>query len=51
VRVRVSEDITEETIRYMFLMIDVLSAKNANIDEIDFRTGTATYKIKEAHSG
>jgi cell division protein FtsQ len=51
VRVRVSEDITEETIRYMFLMLDVLSAKNANIEEIDFRTGTASYKIKEAHSG
>jgi len=51
VRVRVSEDITEETIRYMFLMLDVLSAKNADIDEIDFRTGTASYKSKEAHSG
>jgi cell division protein FtsQ len=51
VRVRVGEEITEETIRYMFLMLDVLSAKNANIEEIDFRTGTASYKIKEAHSG
>jgi len=51
VRVRVSEDITEETIRYMFLMLDVLSAKSAGIEEIDFRTGTASYKLKEAHSG
>jgi len=51
VRVRVSEDITEETIRYMFLMLDVLSAKSASIEEIDFRTGTASYKLKEAHSG
>jgi len=51
VRVRVNEDITEETIRYMFLMLDVLSAKSAGIEEIDFRTGTASYKLKEAHSG
>ena len=51
VRVRVSEEITEETIRYMFLMLDVLSAKSASIEEIDFRTGTASYKVKEAYSG
>jgi len=51
VRVRVSEDITEETIRYMFLMLDVLSAKYSSIEELDFRTGTASYKVKEAHSG
>jgi len=51
VRVKVGDDITEETLRYMFLMLDVLSAKSANIEEIDFRTGTASYKLKEAHSG
>jgi len=49
VRVRVSDDITEETIRYMLLMLDVLSATSAGIGEIDFRTGTASYK--EAFSG
>ena len=49
VRVRVSDDITEETIRYMLLMLDVLSATSASIGEIDFRTGTASYK--EAFSG
>ena len=49
VRVRVSEDITEETLRYMLLMLDVLSAKSHNIREIDFRTGTASYQ--EAYSG
>ncbi|GHV85708.1 cell division protein FtsQ [Spirochaetia bacterium] len=51
VRVRVNEDITEETLRYVLLMLDVLSAKSRGIDEIDFRTGTASYRIKEAHSG
>jgi cell division protein FtsQ len=49
VRVRVNEDITEETLRYMLLMMDVLSAKSQSIEEIDFRTGTASYK--EAYSG
>ena len=49
VRVRVSDDITEETLRYMLLMLDVLSGKSPHIEEIDFRTGTASYK--EAYSG
>ena len=49
VRVRVSEDITEETLRYVLLMLDVLSTKSQRIEEIDFRTGTASYK--EAYSG
>jgi cell division protein FtsQ len=49
VRVRVSDDITEETLRYVLLMLDVLSAKRMGIREIDFRTGTASYQ--EAYSG
>ena len=49
VRVRVSNDITEETLKYVLLMLDVLSAKSKSIEEIDFRTGTASYK--EVHSG
>jgi cell division protein FtsQ len=49
VRVRVSDDITEETLRYVLLMLDVLSAKRMEIKEIDFRTGTASYQ--EAYSG
>jgi len=51
VRVKLSDNISEETIRYMLLMLDVLSAKSESIREIDFRTGTASYFIKEAHSG
>ena len=49
VKVRLGEDISEETLRYMLLMLDVLSAKSRGIREIDFRTGTASYK--EAYSG
>jgi cell division protein FtsQ len=51
VRVRVSQDLNEETLRYMLLMLDVLSEKSPGIEEIDFRTGTASYTIKEAYSG
>ena len=49
IRVRVSNDITEETLRYVLLMLDVLSSESRQIEEIDFRTGTASYK--EAYSG
>jgi cell division protein FtsQ len=51
VRVKLNSGISEKTIRYMLLMLDVLSAKSESIKEIDFRTGTASYIIKEAHSG
>ncbi|MDR2181331.1 MAG: cell division protein FtsQ, partial [Treponema sp.] len=51
VRVRMGQDISEETLRYMLLMLDVVSSKLDFIDEIDFRTGTASYTVKEAHSG
>jgi cell division protein FtsQ len=51
VRVKVNNGINEETIRYMLLMLDALSAGSEGIREIDFRTGTASYEIKEAQSG
>jgi hypothetical protein len=35
----------------MLLMLDVLSAKAELIEELDFRTGTASYTLKEAYSG
>ncbi|MDR2552449.1 MAG: FtsQ-type POTRA domain-containing protein [Treponema sp.] len=51
IKVRVGQDINEETLRYMLLMLDVLSASSRPVEEIDFRTGTASYRIKEAYSG
>ncbi|MDR1444762.1 MAG: FtsQ-type POTRA domain-containing protein [Treponema sp.] len=51
IRVRLEPVLNEETLRYVMLMIDVLSSKNQEIDEIDFRTGTASYKLKEVSSG
>jgi cell division protein FtsQ len=51
VKVRTGSDLNAETLRYMLLMLDVLSPRAAEIEEIDFRTGTASYTVKEAYSG
>lgn len=51
VRVRIGSELSEDTIKYMMLMIDVVKKTGAEIDEIDFRTGTASYKVKEALNG
>jgi cell division protein FtsQ len=51
VKVRTGPDLDAEILRYMLLMLDVLSPRAAEIEEIDFRTGTASYTLKEAHSG
>jgi cell division protein FtsQ len=49
-RVRVGNEITADTIRYMLLLIDALKKQGVMTGEIDFRTGTASY-IKEASLG
>jgi cell division protein FtsQ len=46
VRIRMNKNLDEDTIRYMFLVLDVLEAKNEVVSEIDFRMGTASYFIK-----
>jgi cell division protein FtsQ len=51
VRVRMGSHITEETLGYALLMLDVIAAGNSLPDEIDFRSGMGAYKIKEARSG
>jgi cell division protein FtsQ len=51
VRIRIESDINEETLRYVMLMLDVFASKNSDIEEIDFRAETASYRIKEASSG
>jgi cell division protein FtsQ len=50
VKVLVGNEITADTIRYMLLLIDVFIKQGVVADEIDFRTGTASYK-KEATRG
>jgi cell division protein FtsQ len=49
-KIRVGNELTADTIRYMLLLIDVFIKQGVVVDEIDFRTGTASYK-KEATLG
>jgi cell division protein FtsQ len=51
VRVRLEPDLNEASLRYVMLMLDVLASKYSEIEEIDFRAETASYKEKEAPSG
>jgi cell division protein FtsQ len=46
-RVRMGAVLDEDRLRYMRLLLDVLASTKADIDEIDFRTGTASYKARE----
>ncbi|MDR0602180.1 MAG: FtsQ-type POTRA domain-containing protein [Treponema sp.] len=50
VRVRLESDISEDTLRYVLLMIDVFRSRHAELEEIDFRAATASYVIKEGSS-
>jgi cell division protein FtsQ len=38
--------LNEDKLRYMLLLLDVFAEKNIDVEEIDFRTGTASYKIR-----
>jgi cell division protein FtsQ len=51
VRVKIGAELNEEGLRYMMLVLDVLASRGIEADEIDFRTGTASYRTKEASSG
>jgi cell division protein FtsQ len=46
-RVRIGQHITEDKLRYMLLLLDVLNERGVALDELDFRTGTASYKVRE----
>ncbi|MCL2069977.1 MAG: FtsQ-type POTRA domain-containing protein [Treponema sp.] len=47
IKVRVSE-LNEDTLRYTLLMVDVLASRGDEIDSLDFRSGIASYILKEA---
>jgi cell division protein FtsQ len=51
VKVRLNNNITEDTLRYVLLFLDVLAEEGLRPDEIDFRSGVASYTVKEAPSG
>ncbi|MDR2536102.1 MAG: FtsQ-type POTRA domain-containing protein [Treponema sp.] len=51
VKIRIGSELNEYMLRYVMLVVDVCISRGTRIEEIDFRTGTASYTIKEASSG
>lgn len=47
IRVRVENKINEDILRYMLLMLNVFESDSAKPEEIDFRSGMGSYKIRE----
>jgi cell division protein FtsQ len=47
IRVRVENNLTEDVLRYMLLMLNVFESGIQKPEEIDFRSGMGSYKIKE----
>jgi len=47
IKVRIENDLSEEILRYMLLMLNVFEASYNKPQEIDFRSGIGSYKIKE----
>jgi cell division protein FtsQ len=47
IRVRIENNLTEDTLKYILLMLNVLETDIQRPQEIDFRSGMGSYKIKE----
>jgi len=47
IRVRIENNLTEEILRYMLLMLNVFDNDSRKPQEIDFRSGIGSYKVKE----
>jgi cell division protein FtsQ len=43
VKIRVGNELSQDMLRYMLLLIDVFIEQGVTVEEIDFRTGTASY--------
>jgi len=50
VSVRIENNLTEDALRYLLVMLNILEAKNQKPGEIDFRSGMGSYTIKEQNS-
>jgi cell division protein FtsQ len=51
IRFRLDSELSEDTLRHMILMVDVLGLTGTPVEEVDLRTGTASYIEKEDSSG
>ena len=49
IKVRVESSLTEEVLRYMLLMLNVMDGNMQKPHEIDFRSGMGSYKNKEPY--
>ncbi|MDR0527987.1 MAG: FtsQ-type POTRA domain-containing protein [Spirochaetaceae bacterium] len=47
VRIRIGSELSAEKISYALLLLDVLKERRINVDEIDFRSETASYKLRD----
>jgi len=47
IKVRVENNLTEDVLRFMMLMLNVFDKSSSKPEEIDFRSGMGSYKIKE----
>jgi len=47
IKVRVENNLTEDVLRFMLLMLNVFESSSSRPEEIDFRSGMGSYKIKE----
>jgi cell division protein FtsQ len=47
IKVRVENNINEDTLKYILLMLDVLETSSSKPEEVDFRSGTGSYRIRE----
>jgi len=47
IKVRLENNLTEDVLKYMFLMLNVFESASPMPEEIDFRSGMGSYKLKE----
>ncbi|MDR2964983.1 MAG: FtsQ-type POTRA domain-containing protein [Treponema sp.] len=50
IKVRVENNLTEDTLRFMLLMLNVFDSNSQKPEEIDFRSGMGSYRIREQSS-
>ena len=50
IKVRVENNLTEDTLRFMLLMLNVFDSSSQKPEEIDFRSGMGSYRIRELSS-
>jgi cell division protein FtsQ len=47
IRVRLENNLSEDVLRYMLLVLNVFESSSPKPEEIDFRSGMGSYKVKE----